>query len=252
MATNPSGSGLESPPARFAYFSELLGRRVVDAKGVFIGRLWDLSIRLPEPYPLVRQLWIRPRGPTELVLMAQGEQVESWITDPIRLSARLSELRPSRRKDETEILLRETLLDKQVVDVVGREGRARQRSAFPGRAGEGARAGAHRRRPALAGAPPGLAARGRPRRPLRAAAVALLRGGGPDRLEVRRCRRSRTPPGCASRSPRSRSASCTPRTSPRSWRTSPPTRGGASSSPSSCATPRASSRRSIPWSSRTC
>ena len=119
MATHASGSGLDSPATRFAYFSDLLGRRVVDAKGVFIGRLWDLSIQLPEPYPLVRQLWIRPRGPTELILMAQGEQVESWVADPIRLSARLSELRPSRRKDETEILLKETLLDKQVVDVSG-------------------------------------------------------------------------------------------------------------------------------------
>jgi magnesium transporter len=119
MSAKAAGSDVETPAASFAYFSDLLGRRVVDAQGVPIGRLWDLSIRLPEPYPVVHQLWIRPRGQTDLLLMAQGEQVQSWVADPIRLSARLSELRPSRRKDKTEILLRESLLDKQVVDVSG-------------------------------------------------------------------------------------------------------------------------------------
>ena len=72
-------------PAAFAYFSDLLTRRVVDAQGAPIGRLWDLSIRLGEPYPLVHQLFIRPRGPTELLLIAPGEQVRPGRSDPIPL-----------------------------------------------------------------------------------------------------------------------------------------------------------------------
>ncbi len=119
VTAKSAGPSVEPNPATFAYFSELLSRRVVDSLGADVGRLWDLSIRLPEAYPLIRQLWIRPRGKTDLLLVAQGEQVQSWIADPIRLSARLPELRPSRRKYEAEILLRETLLDKQVVDVSG-------------------------------------------------------------------------------------------------------------------------------------
>lgn len=119
MAAATSDANVAAPAASFAYFSELLSRPVVDAQDQPIGRLWDLSIRLPEPFPLVRQLWIRPRGQTDLLLVAQSEQVQSWNANPIRLSARLSELRPSRRRFEAEILLRETLLDKQVVDVSG-------------------------------------------------------------------------------------------------------------------------------------
>jgi len=119
MTPQSAGNRVEPTPTRFAYFSELLERQVVDAQGHAVGRLWDLSIQLPEPYPLVRQLWVRPRGQSDLLLMAQDDQVDSWNANPIRLSARLSELRPSRRKRETEIRLRESLLDKQVVDVSG-------------------------------------------------------------------------------------------------------------------------------------
>src|SRR5712691_3043789 len=65
MSTAGAGSsGAEA--GVFVYFSHLLSRRIVDAQSAEIGRLWDLSIRLPEPYPLVRQLWIRPRGQTDL------------------------------------------------------------------------------------------------------------------------------------------------------------------------------------------
>ena len=51
--------------------------------------------------------------------MAEGAQVRSWTADPIPLTAHVPDLRPRRRKEKTEILLREALLDKQVVDVSG-------------------------------------------------------------------------------------------------------------------------------------
>jgi magnesium transporter len=109
----------EATPGTFVYFSDLLSRTVVDAQGAPIGRLWDLSIRLPEPYPPVSQLFIRPPGQADLLLVAEGPQVRSWTESPIPLVANVPELRPSRRRDKTEILLREALLDKQVVDVSG-------------------------------------------------------------------------------------------------------------------------------------
>jgi CBS domain-containing protein len=46
-------------------------------------------------------------------------QVRSWTATPIALSVPLSELRPGRREDETQILIGEALLDKQVLDVSG-------------------------------------------------------------------------------------------------------------------------------------
>jgi magnesium transporter len=114
-----SAVAAEAQPGIFVYFSDLLSRTVVDAQGAPIGRLWDLSIRLPEPYPPVSQLFIRPPGQADLLLVAEGPQVRSWTEDPIPLTARVPELRPSRRRDKSEILLREALLDKQVVDVSG-------------------------------------------------------------------------------------------------------------------------------------
>jgi magnesium transporter len=103
----------------FLYFSDLLGREIVDSNGRRIGRLADLSVRLGEPYPVIRQVFIRPPGQTELHLIAAGSQIRDWTANPIPLAAGLSELRPGRREDETQILLAEALLDKQVLDVSG-------------------------------------------------------------------------------------------------------------------------------------
>lgn len=103
----------------FLFLSEILLREIVDADGRRIGRLSDLSIRLGEPYPLIRQVFIRPAGRSDIHLIARGDQVRSWTVDPIPLSARLSDLKPGRLEDQTQILLKEALLDKQVVDVSG-------------------------------------------------------------------------------------------------------------------------------------
>ncbi len=119
VASNGAGAGVDPRIGTFIYFSELLSRTVVDAVGKPIGKLWDLSIRLPEPYPSIRQLFIRPPGQADLLLVAEGSQVRSWTENPIPLTARVPDLRPSRRKETTEIRLREALLDKQVVDVSG-------------------------------------------------------------------------------------------------------------------------------------
>jgi magnesium transporter len=119
MSHDVAGNASDPKAGVFVYFSDLLSRTVVDADGAPIGRLRDLSIRLPEAYPPVSQVVIRPPGGTDLLLVADGSQVRSWLENPIPLTARLPELKPSRRRDKTEILLREALLDKQVVDVSG-------------------------------------------------------------------------------------------------------------------------------------
>jgi len=118
MASAGVGPGVEAP-GTFVYFSDLLSRSVVDARGAAIGRLWDLSIRLPEAYPPISQLFIRPPGRSDLLLVAEGTQVRSWTEDPVPLTVNVPDLRPRRRRENTEILLREALFDKQVVDVSG-------------------------------------------------------------------------------------------------------------------------------------
>lgn len=115
----PTSNDRIAPTGVFLHFSDLVGREIADADGHRIGRLADLSVRLGEPYPVIRQVFIRPPGQSDLHLIAAGSQVRDWRADPIPLSARLSELRPGRREDETQILLAEALLDKQVLDVSG-------------------------------------------------------------------------------------------------------------------------------------
>src|SRR6266542_5141168 len=120
MATPaPTSNDRLAPSGVFLYFSDLLGREIVDSSGHRIGRLADLSVRLGEPYPVIRQVFIRPPGQSVLHLIAAGGQVGDWRANRISLSAKLSELRPGRREDETQILLAAALLDKQVLDVTG-------------------------------------------------------------------------------------------------------------------------------------
>ena len=62
---------------------------------------------------------IRPPGESDLLLVADGSQVRSWLETPIRTDGAPAGASPGRRRDKTQILLREALLDKQVVDVSG-------------------------------------------------------------------------------------------------------------------------------------
>jgi magnesium transporter len=102
----------------FLYFSEVVGRKVLDADEREVGRLWDLSIDLGDPFPVVNQILVRPDR-SEVLLIGPGNVVVAWRDRPLRLSVRLSDLRPGLRRDRDELLVREALLDKQVVDVSG-------------------------------------------------------------------------------------------------------------------------------------
>jgi CBS domain-containing protein len=118
MASELRNAAGRPDSASFVYFSQLLGQPIADAEGQVVGRLWDLSILLGEPFPAIQDVLIRPDR-SQVLLIAAGSQVASWTQRPIRLSANLSGLRPSRRGDRRELRLRDALLDKQVVDVAG-------------------------------------------------------------------------------------------------------------------------------------
>jgi magnesium transporter len=111
------GNGEAEPPP-FVSFCDLLGCAVADADGERVGRLHDLTIALGERLPTVKLLVVRPDR-SRVLLLVEAKQVASWKDRPICLSARLSDLRPSLRGQQGDLLLRETLLDKQVVDVSG-------------------------------------------------------------------------------------------------------------------------------------
>jgi CBS domain-containing protein/sporulation protein YlmC with PRC-barrel domain len=102
---------------RFIYFSELLGKPALYADGRRLGRLADLKVRLGESFPKVVALHFRLGW--RKVLSLDWSEVESFSGDKILLKPGAEEkLSPQDVKSE-EMLLKEELLDKQVVDTDG-------------------------------------------------------------------------------------------------------------------------------------
>ncbi len=101
----------------FIYFSELLGKAVVDVNGRPVGRLFDLSIALNNDiYPRVKGLIVRRNA-------LAGEYTEILTTDlarvqeKIHLKVALTAIVFQKGIIDSEFALRRDLLDQQVVDV---------------------------------------------------------------------------------------------------------------------------------------
>ncbi len=103
---------------RFIFLSELLGRPLLTPEGEPAGRLHDLKVRLGEPFPAITAVLFRRRGERKLLTLP-------W-SDVDRLEDRDLALKPGAGARAAavpvggdELLLREDLLDKQVVDTQG-------------------------------------------------------------------------------------------------------------------------------------
>lgn len=102
----------------FVFFSELLGRNVFTEGRVVVGRLTDLKMKLGEMFPRITSLVYRKRYgkamelPWEDVAAIDGSRIHLRTGAEARAVA-------SKAVTTGELLLREELLDKQVVDTVG-------------------------------------------------------------------------------------------------------------------------------------
>src|SRR5512135_2474088 len=104
-------------PNPFLYVSELLGRPVVDATGRRVGKLVDLKARLGEAFPRMCALVVRLGGKRTAAL--DWSEVAAFGPKKVLLvPGAKDKLGPLEVKGE-EILLKEELLDKQVVDTHG-------------------------------------------------------------------------------------------------------------------------------------
>jgi magnesium transporter len=101
----------------FVFLSELIGRPIVSAEGS-IGRLADLKIVLGEPFPRVAALVLRRRRAQQIQELNWTE-VESCDKHRIALKPGAAGRRHPLEVGRDEILLRDALLDKQVVDTLG-------------------------------------------------------------------------------------------------------------------------------------
>lgn len=96
-------------------FSRIIGRRVLDASGFFLGRLADLAAEVHPTHPRIVGFLLdvdRPR-----VALIPWKAVRE-LSPQIRLNTDRAALQP-RPLQPDEITLRESLLDKQVVDIHG-------------------------------------------------------------------------------------------------------------------------------------
>jgi len=101
----------------FIFVSELLGRPVCDAGGRRLGRVHDLKVRLGENFPRVATLHIR-RGRGK-VLALDWAEVASFSGRKVVLAPGGEEKMTAPDVKGEEMLLKEELLDKQVVDTHG-------------------------------------------------------------------------------------------------------------------------------------
>ncbi|MGB8951876.1 MAG: CBS domain-containing protein [Candidatus Aminicenantales bacterium] len=110
--------GQEASVKMFVYVSEILGCPVLDAHGHSQGKLTDLKVKLGELFPKVTTLVVKKRGerkPIELEWIG----VQSFYSHTVQLNPGAEiKFKPLEVKTD-EILLREELLDKQVVDTFG-------------------------------------------------------------------------------------------------------------------------------------
>ncbi len=102
----------------FLFLSEILGRAVHDSEGRKIGRLADLKVGLIELFPRITTIAVRRRG-KRCLLAFPWDQVASITGGVVALKPGAAALSAPLDVGSRELLLREDLLDKQVVDTFG-------------------------------------------------------------------------------------------------------------------------------------
>ncbi|MGA2586761.1 MAG: CBS domain-containing protein [Candidatus Aminicenantales bacterium] len=102
----------------FLYFSQLHGRPVIGGDGRVMGKLADLKVKLGEPFPRMSSLVLKTKRKKRLMEL-DWSRIESLNGNKITLTPGPEDtLKPLDVKPQ-ELLLKEELLDKQVVDTYG-------------------------------------------------------------------------------------------------------------------------------------
>lgn len=102
----------------FVFFSELLDRRIVDEAGHTWGKLHDFVVQLGEMFPKVLQLYVvSPRPKTAKVI--SWDEVISLDGNVIKIRGDASGKFHNFHGKPQELLLRDEIMDKQVVDTYG-------------------------------------------------------------------------------------------------------------------------------------
>jgi len=99
----------------FVNFSEILGKRVKDMDGVFVGDVWDISAKVGEVYPKSDELIISVGRFRRTYAALQWSKI-ARIEDSIFLNVKKREIKFSPEAKQYEFLFKRDVLDQQVVD----------------------------------------------------------------------------------------------------------------------------------------
>jgi magnesium transporter len=105
-------------PKTFIFLSEVLDRKVVDSNDEVIGKVVDLRIKLGELFPPVVSFRVKTRVDKKLISFP-WHAVENYKGEKIRLKKGSESQRMSLDLEEGEILLKDEILDDQVLDTHG-------------------------------------------------------------------------------------------------------------------------------------
>jgi len=107
-----------SEPQVFLFLSQILGKKIVDRRGDTIGKVKDLVVNLePDPYPAVTHVLLQCRTRKAPSLLTWHKLTDSDNTLIADVVAEEDFIEPI--LSEGEILLKESLMDKQIVDTNG-------------------------------------------------------------------------------------------------------------------------------------
>lgn len=102
----------------FIFLSEILDRRVLDSEGKIIGKLVDLRVKLGEIFPPVIAVRVRQKG-SKKVTSFPWDKVSSINGNVVKLKPGAESHTVDTSLKEREMLLRDEILDDQVLDTFG-------------------------------------------------------------------------------------------------------------------------------------
>ncbi|MFA4916308.1 MAG: CBS domain-containing protein [Syntrophales bacterium] len=104
-------------PKIFLFLSQILGKRIFDSKGRSLGKIVDLVANLTEPYPYVTDILLAPRSGRKQMFLP-WQRITDVNNKTVAYPVTPDDFREPVLR-ENEALLKDALLDKQVVDTNG-------------------------------------------------------------------------------------------------------------------------------------
>ena len=109
---------INAEPQVFLFLSEILGQPIIGPEGRSMGKIMDLVATLAEPYPIVTDALLSPEEGQKTALFYRFPGIEEG-QHPFRAHSVCADDFRAPSLGDNELLLKDALLDKQIVDTHG-------------------------------------------------------------------------------------------------------------------------------------